>query len=241
MAKHEDKPLPYDPRIHDTKGVAQRLDLDYLRRPSRFRDLRRTLTWVAPLAAAVLSLPFLIGVGKIGKVFSNGPVSRAHTIFESNCQACHTQAFSAVSNQACLQCHDGPSHPAKAIDTAKLIKEPGCAECHVEHRGGDLAEVSDRHCTTCHAALAGHATGLDIKSVKITAFREGRHPGFPRLGLIDTRPLRLNHAAHMPSQPKAVRGMKLPMKCTDCHSAAAGGDLEPVTFQKHCASCHKRE
>src|SRR5439155_5456550 len=92
-----------------------------------------------------------------------------------------------------------------------------------------------------HAALAGHATGLDIKSVKITAFREGRHPGFPQLGLIDTRPLRLNHAAHMPSQPKTVRGMKLPMKCTDCHSAAAGGDLEPVTFQKHCASCHKRE
>ena len=32
-------PLPYQARVRDTKGVAQRLDLDYLKRPNRFRDL----------------------------------------------------------------------------------------------------------------------------------------------------------------------------------------------------------
>ena len=34
MAK-EEKPLEYQRRIRDTKGVAQRLDLDYLKRPAR--------------------------------------------------------------------------------------------------------------------------------------------------------------------------------------------------------------
>jgi len=233
MAKHEDKPLPYDPRIVDTKGIAQRLDLQYFRHPSRFRDLRRKLTWLAPLLAAAASVPFIIGIGKTAKVFSNGPVSGAHAMFESNCSACHTQKFAAVTNQACLACHDGPSHPAKSIDTAKLIGEPSCAGCHVEHQGGDLAKVSDRHCTACHASLAAHSTGARIQSVKITSFRPGSHPDFPPPDLTDARPLRLNHAVHM--------RLKQPMKCTGCHTTTPGGDLEPVTFQQHCAGCHKRE
>ena len=36
MAK-EEKPLEYQRRIRDTKGVAQRLDLNYLKRPGAAR------------------------------------------------------------------------------------------------------------------------------------------------------------------------------------------------------------
>ena len=245
MAKpHENAPLPYESRVRDTKGVAQRLDLNYLKRPNLFRDVRRTLTWILPVAAAVLAIPFLIGVGKTEKVFSNGPVSRPHAMFENRCNVCHVQAFSSVPKQACLACHDGPSHPAKTIDTAKLISEPVCTSCHVEHRGGNLAEVGDKNCTSCHASLSSHATGVQLKAVSITAFRPGKHPDFPDPNRTDLRPLRLNHAIHMPATPKTLRGIKLPMKCGDCHSTAMAspkGDLEPVTFERNCRSCHKRE
>ena len=110
MAKHDDKPIPYEPRILDTKGVAQRVDLDYLRRPHRFRDLRRKLTWIAPAAAVVLAVPFVLGVWK-----SNRPLAPSHALFENNCQVCHTTAFSSVPKQACLQCHDGPAHRGKPV------------------------------------------------------------------------------------------------------------------------------
>src|SRR6185295_19369753 len=108
MAAHDDKPLPYEGRILDTKGVAQRLDLDYLQRPNRFRDLRRRLTWAAPIVALAAVLPFILGVRQ--KVFSSGPFSKAHAVFENNCQICHTSSFSAIADQSCQQCHDGPSH-----------------------------------------------------------------------------------------------------------------------------------
>jgi len=124
MAAHDDKPLPYEARIRDTKGVAQRLDLDYLQRPSRFRDLRRKLTWIAPAAAVVLATPFVLGVWKTERVFSNGPVSPAHAVFGDNCKTCHVQAFSSVANEACLRCHDGPSHPTKAIEAARQTPQP---------------------------------------------------------------------------------------------------------------------
>ncbi len=238
---HENKPLSYEARVRDTKGVAQRVDLEYLRRPSRFRDLRRRLTWMAPAVALAAAAPFVLGIGKMEqvfskKVFSNGPVARAHAVFESNCKVCHTAAFSRVPNQACLACHDGPSHPAKAVDTARLPQEPRCTACHVEHRGGELAAVADGNCTGCHSEKS--------RRVQVASFRPGRHPDFPARSRVDERPLRLNHAAHLPAQPKTIRGMKLPMRCADCHTTSAAsptGDFEPVTFEKHCRSCHRRE
>ena len=43
MAK-DDKPLEYQRRFRDTKSVAQRLDLDYLKRPAMLSLLRKRLT-----------------------------------------------------------------------------------------------------------------------------------------------------------------------------------------------------
>ena len=244
MAK-EEKPIPYQSRILDTKGVAQRLDLRYLSKPNRFNDLRRKLTWIAPLVAAIACIPFLTGIGPLDKVFSNGPVSKSHALFEQNCQLCHAQAFSKVADATCVQCHDGASHPAKMIDTGKPNREVRCATCHEEHRGSsELKAVANRNCTTCHASLKENGTGIQLTSVVISAFKEGKHPNFPQPGLVDSRPLKLNHAIHMPKDAKTIRGMKLPMKCTECHTTSANlasGGLEPVTFDKNCMQCHKRE
>ncbi|MGH9662433.1 MAG: hypothetical protein ACRD96_28045 [Bryobacteraceae bacterium] len=244
MAK-EEGPLEYERRIRDTKGVAQRLDLDYLGRPNRLSQWRRRLALWTPVAAVAIAAPFVAGIGDGEKAFSNGPVSRSHTMFETNCSACHASRFSSVADASCQKCHDGPAHPAKAADTGKPRENLRCAACHVEHRGTVvLAGVSDRNCTFCHADLTKHGEGVRIVATNVTRFRPGKHPEFQATTKRDLRPLRLNHAVHMPEQPKTIRNMKLPMKCGDCHAtdlANLRGDLAPVTFEKHCRSCHERE
>ena len=241
----EDKPLDYRRRVLDTKGLAQRLDLEYLKRPDHWLLWRRRLSWILLAAALAGSIPLVLGVGGTKKAFSNGPISRAHAIFGDRCENCHSQAFSSVPDGACLKCHDGPAHPAKSIDTATLNDKLPCAQCHVEHRGVlRLAEVSDANCTRCHSDLDSHGKGVQIKSGAITGFRPGHHPEFSPASRIDARPLKLNHAAHIPPQPKTVNGMKLPMKCSDCHATdpkSPNGDLLPVTFEQNCRQCHRKE
>jgi hypothetical protein len=241
----EDKPLEYQRRIRDTKGVAQRLDLGYLNRASLLALFRKRLAWGLVAAAALVAAPLVMGVGESRKKLENGPLSDAHAIFERRCEACHSESFARVADKACMQCHDGAPHPAKSVDRAHANAQVRCAECHLEHRGKvRLAAVANADCTSCHANLEAHATGVTIKGKEITAFRESKHPEFSTVGMKDPRPIKLNHAAHMPAEAKVIRGIKLPMKCGDCHvveHASPDGALLPVTFEANCKNCHARE
>lgn len=244
MANGE-RPLEYRRRILDTKGIAQRLDLDYLKKPSPFRDWKRKLTWLAPLVALAGVAPFVAGVGGSERAFSNGPVSRAHSVFESNCAACHSELFSSVPDAACERCHDGPAHPAKSIDAGVPARALRCSQCHLEHLGErPLAAVANGNCTGCHADLPANASNVKLAGVRITAFGEDSHPDFSAAAKRDGRPLRLNHAAHMPKEKKTVRGIELPMRCSDCHAtdtASPRGDMMAVSFDRNCYRCHRRE
>ena len=82
MAKEENKPLEYQRRLRDTKGVAQRLDLDYLKRPALMAVVRRRLIWLLVAAAALASVPLVLGIGGTRRVVENGPLSESHAIFE---------------------------------------------------------------------------------------------------------------------------------------------------------------
>lgn len=236
MAK-EEKPLEYEPRIQDTKGLAQRLNLSYLRLRNNFRDRRLKITMLAPIVACAGILPFFFK--GTDKFYANGPVSRAHAVFEKDCNVCHTQAFAKVSDNSCKTCHDGPIHQANVSGEAR------CGACHVEHRGKiRLADMDDQNCTRCHSNLNQHGRNVQIKAVRITDFRPSRHPDFLAPSKIDQRPIKLNHAAHMPARPKTILGKKLPMKCSGCHATdvkSAKGDLLAVTFEQNCRSCHQRE
>jgi hypothetical protein len=232
----EEKPLEYQRRIRDTKGIAQRLDLNYLNRPALLAVMRRRLTWVLLVVSAAAAIPLVTGFAGGKRAVMNGPVSSAHAMFADRCEDCHTKAFGGVPDQACRACHDTGPHPAKTIDAARRAQSaPPCAQCHLEHRGkAELAEVASGNCTNCHA---GHA-------VPVSGFRVGKHPEFSTAKMADTRPLKLNHAIHMPSAPRAIRGIKLPMKCSDCHVSdrnSPTGDFLPVTFEQNCKSCHARE
>jgi hypothetical protein len=238
----EEKPLEYQRRIRDTKGVAQRLDLNYLKRPALLALLRRRLTWVLLIISAAVAIPLVTGFAGGKRALMNGPVSSAHAMFADRCENCHTKAFGGVPDQACKACHDGPPHPAKSVDTARVNAAPACAQCHIEHQGKtELAQVSNGNCTNCHAGLSVEHPDINTR---ISAFQAGKHPEFSTAKMTDTRPLKLNHAIHMPSAPKTVRGIKLPMKCSDCHVTdrnSATGDFLPVTFEQNCKSCHARE
>ncbi|MCU1234511.1 MAG: hypothetical protein JWP63_2478 [Candidatus Solibacter sp.] len=243
MAKEENKPLEYQRRLRDTKGVAQRLDLGYLKRPAILKVLRDRLIWVLLAVAVLASVPLVLGIGGSRRAVENGPLSEAHAIFEKRCEVCHTTSFGSVTDKACSQCHDGAAHPAKLVDTGHANAQVRCVQCHVEHRGKTrLAALNSANCTSCHRDIAAHSTGAHVKNV--SAFEPEKHPEFRAITLPDARPLKLNHAAHMPAEPKTLRGMKLPMNCGDCHVTdknSPTNQLMPVTFEQNCKSCHSRE
>src|SRR5690242_2563957 len=96
----EDKPLEYQRRIRDTKGVAQRLDLDYHKRLGHMALTRRELTGYLVVIALGVSIPLVLGIGSSRKTLANGPVSEAHAFYEDHCEACHNQAYGGVSDNA---------------------------------------------------------------------------------------------------------------------------------------------
>lgn len=232
----EEKPLEYEQRTADTKTLAQRLVLAYQDSGDWLRLWRKQLGYGLPLLAALGVVPFLTGVGGGKRVFTNGPISGAHVIFEQDCKKCHSISLAKVQDQDCKVCHDGPRHQENAIG------EPRCAVCHTEHKGSEqLASVSDANCTRCHKDLAAHGKNVKSKALEVTHFAKGKHPELSPVLQRDDRPLRLNHAIHMPAAAKTIRGIKLPMKCVDCHTFDLAGAAVPVTFEKHCLSCHKGE
>jgi hypothetical protein len=242
----KDEKLPYEERPESTKEYAQRIALEYLRKYDAMRARRKRLTWIALGVCAAAVAPFLFGTGSAKKIFSNAPLSRSHSVFESGCNQCHVAAFSSVPDAACERCHAGPEHPAKSFDTATLIDKPRCADCHVEHRGTViLTEVKDAYCTGCHSALKARGRDVKIAGVNITAFRAGKHPEFSAASRSDSRPIKLNHSKHMhPLQGGTTTNVKLPMKCEECHETdlnSPKGDFVALNFDKHCRSCHERE
>jgi hypothetical protein len=83
-----------------------------------------------------------------------------------------------------------------------------------------------------------------MKEARVTEFRAGAHPEFSTATMTDARPLRLNHAVHMPAAARSIREIRFPMKCSDCHvtdKSSASGEFLPVTFERNCKSCHARE
>jgi len=211
-------------RTRTTKKLAQRIDLNYFKRPT---PLKRATLWLS------LLLPLLAffwiaekGLSRDSRVYSAGRLSRAHAVLEKECSACHVRqagAFSAkAADSGCLDCHDGPMHhPVSLIGR----KHPACAECHAEHRGGiNIAAASDQACASCHANLNGEP-GPPHYGAHIRSLADG-HPEFAALredGLFnghDPSGIRLNHAIHMKPIRRGPSGANVQLQCGNCHNLA---------------------
>ena len=231
-------------RTRTAKALAQRIDLNYFKRPHPFRRLKLVLSIAVP--AAVLLWLGGNAVGGSRAPYSSGPVAPSHHVFGDRCERCHvTQArtFRAhVTDNMCVSCHDAPQHKSNQTFT------PTCASCHVEHRGAiRLAAAADRDCAQCHRDL-NTTTGRLTIARTVGAFNDA-HPEFAakKETAKDPAVLKFNHEVHMKADLRGPNGTTQ-LECATCHvptSAAPSAprsrptdNMAPVTYAKDCASCH---
>jgi hypothetical protein len=214
-------------RSRDTKSRAKRIDLAYFKKLGFIPYWRRVLS-VVLVAMGLLWLGWHAMFGSQG-AFNAGPLAPAHHVVSRNCAACHISQgilSRAVKDQACLSCHDGPTHHEQQIEPA-----PSCAACHMDHRGAvKLAQTSDASCTKCHDGLRVQS-GQTKFAVKVTRF-DGDHPEFAALheGYKDPSVIKFNHKAHMQKRIRlheddfdggAASKATVQLECADCHRPAA--------------------
>jgi hypothetical protein len=203
-------------RTRTTKKLAQRIDLNYFKRPTPFKRAKVFLSLLLPLVAVVwISWR---GLARDSRVYSSGRMSEAHAVLEQKCSACHLQKVgefsAAAADSVCLACHDGPAHQGNQIAAAV----PNCAACHTEHRGKiRLTAASNQSCAECHANLRV-ATGQVHYARRIHSF-EDDHPEFAALrdDAKDPGTIRLNHAIHLKPIRQGPNGPMVQLECADCH------------------------
>jgi hypothetical protein len=201
-------------RTRTTKKLAQRIDLNYFKRPTPYKRARLWLSVLVPL----LALGWLgwRGISRDSRVYSSGRMSGAHAVLEKQCAVCHVQKAGEFSSKAadgaCLGCHDGPVH-----HEWKYLSAPDCAFCHREHRGkANLAATSNENCAVCHERLQ------TSPGVHIISFEDG-HPEFAALRgqAKDPGTIKLNHSIHMKPIQRGPNGPMVQLECGDCHRPAA--------------------
>lgn len=256
--------ITHDDPNKQQKARAQRVDRTYYAKAHPWRTRMRVLSFLLPLAggAALLGMNF----AKSGvQAYLPGPVSAKHASFADRCDACHETEggkFGAVTDAKCSACHDGPVHSPRQEHAGTPLgpMEPmahghgiSCASCHTEHMGHQrLAEISDRHCTQCHADLkVNDGKPLTVHG-KIAGFAKDQHPDWKILRdktpdpTPDPSKIRLNHKLHMTGEAgrpkKFTSGPKIGMEvgCTDCHQTdKERAYMVPISFDAHCVACHE--
>jgi hypothetical protein len=243
-------------RVRTTKELAQRIELDYFKRPHPVRHWMRLLSVGAMALAAVWLIVEAIPGDQ--SVYMPGPVSQAHALFGHQCTQCHSSTGRAiywrdVSDAACLKCHDGPVHHQNQLrligtDQGELVAS-NCASCHVEHKGQPrLTQMSDRHCTQCHEDLQTKGAAAHPPLCLVTNHRVERkisrfpsvHPEFAvlRVKRQDTAQIKLNHEVHLKPNLTGPDG-PTQLTCTDCHTLdVKGAYMAPIEYEKHCMACH---
>jgi hypothetical protein len=209
-------------RTRTTKKLAQRIDLNYFKRPT---TLKRAKLWLSVgLPAFALLWIAWHGFARDSRVYSSGRMSAAHAVLEADCAACHVKTagvFSAkASDDACLSCHDGPMHHAAKTGA------PECSTCHVEHRGRvNVVAAKNQSCAECHADLRASSSATRFVA-HIESFENG-HPEFAALRPSEGREardpgtIRVNHAIHMKPIRRGPNGPNVQLDCGDCHQLAA--------------------
>jgi hypothetical protein len=163
-----------------------------------------------------------------------GPLASAHAPVESACENCH-RSRGGVARERCQRCHDAGAaprmtHAAHVLfgsgDPRRAAAQPGpeCAACHVDHAGRSARlGVDEVQCVGCHFRGFGAHPEL---AVRRTPVREV--PG-----------LRFSHQRHVDELGK--QGATGVEACVRCHEPEGRArDLEPISFERHCASCHAK-
>jgi hypothetical protein len=220
-------------RTRTTKKLAQRIDLNYFKRPSRYKRVKFWLSLLLPLSAVAWIAWH--SFSNDSRAYSSGRMSSAHAVLEKECTTCHvpqadTFTAKAVAS-ACLACHDGPIHHANQTQTLE------CAMCHAEHRGRiNISAVGNRVCAECHGNLKTTDRAPHV-AAHIRSFNAD-HPQFASLhqGVQDPASLRLNHAIHMQPIRRGPNGPIMQLECRDCHRPASVSASWPYADANYSAA-----
>jgi len=239
---------------------------------------KRRLAWVA--AATVLVVALLIpasgllhpGIASFlrssallpdDSLWLAGPVHSAHATFSTDCQSCHSKAFTRVADDTCLSCHEVSRHVATTVsDTrsnrASVLGKARCASCHLEHNEPpSLVKQHQGLCANCHRDLPD-GSSLDSASdfldehpeFSVSLLRPERSESgetqwtTERLLLAgaltaERSNLKFNHQVHIdPGGIVTPNGIRV-LECSACHQTETGGGrMLPISMDQHCSDCH---
>ena len=187
-----------------------------------------------------------------------GPIHNKHAQSSTQCQHCHTEAFSRVKDVACLECHEANRHVGSSSAAALVLGIERCASCHLEHN--EPPGLIKRHqglCGDCHASLPA-----DVSLEPATDFLED-HPAFKvsllqpmtrddktldwttvravlaDTGIEDRSNLNFNHQVHLDREGINTPDGRRVIECDECHLPEPGGArMAPITMDEHCSLCH---
>jgi predicted CXXCH cytochrome family protein len=222
------------------------------------------LTLAAFLVAPILAFQGARGLEERAKGFyadqswSSGPLSSAHHSLSNDCQSCHVEPFVAVTDTACVSCHDD-AHDHARPDRLALARsvpdgwrraqnriaaafnrpEGRCVDCHTEHDGaGPMPATAQRFCTDCHGDMNTRLT--DTRIANAGDFGTA-HPQFrPRVAALPGNPPTFRRATWSPNL-RDNSGLIFPH---DEHLDRRGGVAQMARRLRlgralECASCHQ--
>ena len=232
------------PLRRSQKDRVLRVDPTYLQKPGAGRRLVTKLIFGSCIVAILYAAFATVGP-ESEKIDNPGHLAAVHAMFENDCNKCHDGAdaqgklmhkFSkAVSDKACLACHDGAIHHpnqksfAATNAVTQELQSANCTHCHIEHRGElALAGRSDGYCIECHRNI-GQGLGATTQPIdpsvptQVTVFTEKEHPAFGRGVLkgdkvLDTELTLFTHVKHYEKHG-------LTDGCTWCHDRDASNGL----------------
>lgn len=150
---------------------------------------RRRIAWTLGLGIVALCLlwPLAAFYGHLkaridpDQQWATGPLSEAHAFLEDDCQACHQEAFVAVTDASCNSCHGGDRTPAAMATAAAGVRQAGSTDTlsfvkdHAprsrilwgtpppDHFGGQATawfrrvfNLPEQRCASCHVEHVGN-------------------------------------------------------------------------------------
>jgi len=182
------------PNPTNAKPRSSRIPMDYFRHADGLTIWKTRLTWLVTLLGIGAVAFAMAAPGTQRTLVSRGPLTAAHTAWNTDCAACHREDFSfsaevktnssgnpcagGAMDQRCNNCHNGgfPLEDSKGgLAWAGAFHHPNsspasttsCSGCHHDHNGtaANLVRISDAACTSCHSGVESHA--ISAQAVKV--------------------------------------------------------------------------